>query len=191
MLSEEAQAILLRIARQAVEVAVRGQQPPGSDVTHPELQEHQGAFVTLRTDGDLRGCIGRFRAERPLWQVVREMAIAAATEDPRFAGARIQPDELDSLNIEVSVLSPLKRIHDPESEMELGRHGIYVRRGYATGCFLPQVARETGWSKEEFLAHCCAGKAGLAPDAWQDPDTELFVFTAEVFSEKDTPEAPS
>ena len=185
MLSEDAQDTLLKVARQAVEAAVRGERAPASEVPHPELQEHQGAFVTLRTGDQLRGCIGRFQADMPLWQVVRKMAVAAATQDPRFAGARIQPAEMDDLNVEISVLSPLERIENPEEQMDLGTHGIYVKRGFATGCFLPQVAEETGWSKEEFLAHCCAGKAGLAPDAWKDPGTDLFVFTALVISEQD------
>jgi len=155
---------------------------PRGDVKHPELQGKQGAFVTLKTDGKLRGCIGRFVSDAPLWQTVRAMAVAAATEDPRFVGMRIRPSELPRLKIEVSVLSPLQRIENP-LDIELGKHGIYIRRGMRSGCFLPQVATETGWSKEEFLSHCCAGKAGLHPDAWKDPDTEVLVFTAQIIEE--------
>jgi len=182
MLSEEAQRKLIELARQAVEAVVRGEEVPRDEVKHPELQGKQGAFVTLKTDGKLRGCIGRFVSDAPLWQTVRAMAVAAATEDPRFVGMRIRPSELPRLKIEVSVLSPLQRIENP-LDIELGKHGIYIRRGMRSGCFLPQVATETGWSKEEFLSHCCAGKAGLPPDAWKDPDTEVFVFTAQVIEE--------
>jgi len=181
MLSENAKRELLRIARQTVEAAVRKQPPPRFDIKDPELMAHRGAFVTLKTRGELRGCIGQFIADRPLWQVVQQMAVASATQDPRFFGYRLRPEELGELEIEISVLSPLKRISDPLKEIELGKHGIYIKRGSAAGCFLPQVATETGWTKEEFLSHCCAGKAGLPPDAWKDPKTELYTFTAEVF----------
>ncbi len=183
VLSEEARETLLRLARTAVEAAVRDEPLPDFEVDHPELQGEQGAFVTLRTNGDLRGCIGRFVAQRPLWQVVKEMAVSAATRDPRFFDRRLRPSELDDLSVEISVLSPLERIEDPMSEMELGTHGVYIRRGAASGCFLPQVAEETGWTKEQFLAHCCAGKAGLPEDAWKDPQTEVLIFTAEIIEE--------
>jgi AmmeMemoRadiSam system protein A len=183
MLSDSARKTLLTVARRTVEAAVRKEQPPAFDVRDPELGSPQGAFVTLRTGGDLRGCIGRFIADKPLWQVVREMAVAAATEDPRFFGMPLRPGDLPALGVEISVLSPLRRIQDPATEFELGKHGVYVKRDLAAGCFLPQVAEETGWTKEEFLDHCCAGKAGLPPDAWKDPRTEVYVFTAEILHE--------
>jgi AmmeMemoRadiSam system protein A len=152
-------------------------------VDDEELTGKQGAFVTLRTHGQLRGCIGRFIADKPLWQMVEQMAVASAREDPRFLGMLLRPAELPELEIEVSVLSPLRRIRDPLEEVELGKHGVYVKRDFASGCFLPQVATETGWTKQEFLAQCCAGKAGLAADAWKDPRTEVYVFTAEILKE--------
>jgi len=183
MLSESARTTLLNVARQTVEAAVRKQPLPQFQVDDAELQAHQGAFVTLRTGGNLRGCIGRFVADMPLWQVVREMAVAAATQDPRFFGMQIRPEELPQVQIEISVLSPLRLIQDPIQEIELGKHGIYITRGGRSGCFLPQVATETGWGKEEFLAQCCAGKAGLASDAWKDPETKVYVFTAEILEE--------
>jgi AmmeMemoRadiSam system protein A len=108
------------------------------------------------------------------------MAKASATGDPRFMANPITPGEVNKLDIEISVLSPLQRTDDPLS-LELGTHGIYIKRGYASGCFLPQVAEETGWSKEEFLSQCCLHKAGLPPDAWRDPSTEVYLFTAEIF----------
>jgi AmmeMemoRadiSam system protein A len=116
----------------------------------------------------------------PLIELIVEMTIASATEDPRFAGSRIKTSELNKLDIEISVLSPLKKTDDPLS-LRLGVDGIYIKRGFASGCFLPQVATETGWSKEEFLSYCCAHKAGLEPEAWKDPETEVSLFTADVF----------
>ena len=106
----------------------------------------------------------------------------SATEDPRFFANRLRREEVPDCHIEISVLSPLERIEDP-LDLQLGTHGIYVKGAGRTGCFLPQVATETGWSKEEFLGNCCAGKAGLSPDAWRDPATEVYVFTAEIVQE--------
>jgi len=174
---------LLQIARACVEAAVKRIPIPDFRETDPELVAPRGAFVSLHNHGRLRGCIGHFEADRPLYQTVAEMAVAAAVEDYRFAADPITPEELPDLDIEISVLSPLERIRNP-LDIELGKHGIYIRRGGRAGCFLPQVATETGWTKEEFLSHCCAGKAGLPADAWKDPRTEVFVFTAEVFGEK-------
>ena len=182
MLSEEAQQELLKIARKTVEALANEEEPPQFQVDTPELQHQQGAFVTLKTNGRLRGCIGQFTADKPLWQVVQQMAEAAATQDPRFAGNRIRPSELDLLHVEISVLSQMEEMDNP-LDIELGTHGIYVKKGFRTGCFLPQVATETGWEKEQFLAKCCAGKAGLAADAWKDPDTQVYSFTAEVIEE--------
>ena len=182
MLSEEAQQRLMELARHTVEAVVKGQEVPPLEETHAELQGKQGAFVTLKTNGDLRGCIGRFVSDKPLWKTVRAMAIAAAAEDPRFVGMRIRPSELPRLQVEISVLSPLERIENP-LDIELGTHGIYIKRGMRSGCFLPQVATETGWSKEEFLSHCCAGKAGLPANAWKDPDTAVLVFTAQIIED--------
>ncbi len=178
----QAKEILLKIARSVVETSVRGQPRPKFEETHPDLQAHAGAFVTLKTGGRLRGCIGVFTADKPVYQVVAEMAEQSARQDPRFVSDRITREELPQAHIEVSVLSPLKKIEDP-LDFELGKHGIYVKRGISTGCFLPQVADETGWNKEQFLSYCCAHKAGLAPDAWKDESTEVYIFSAEIISE--------
>ncbi|MHC4337544.1 MAG: AmmeMemoRadiSam system protein A, partial [Planctomycetota bacterium] len=151
---------------------------PESD--DPELNAHCGCFVTLKNQGRLRGCIGQFISEMPLIELVVEMAKASATGDPRFFADPIIPNELKQLDIEISVLSPLKRTDDPLS-LRLGTDGIYIKKGGTSGCFLPQVATETGWSREEFLSYCCAHKAGLAADAWKDPNTEVYLFTADVF----------
>ena len=171
---------LLGVARNSVEAAInRGPIPePTSD--EPELNAHCGCFVTLKNHERLRGCIGQFISEMPLIELVAQMAKASATGDPRFFADPITANELDQLDIEISVLSPLKRTDEPLS-LRPGIDGIYIKRGGASGCFLPQVATETGWSKEEFLSYCCAHKAGLTPDAWKDSDTEVYLFTADVF----------
>jgi AmmeMemoRadiSam system protein A len=144
------------------------------------LNEHCGCFVTLKNGEELRGCIGQFVSDMPLIELVVEMAVSSAARDPRFFNYQITEPELKDLDIEISVLSPLKKTDDPLS-LELGVHGIYIKRGARGGCFLPQVAIETGWDKEEFLSYCCSHKAGLSPQAWKDPDTDVFLFTAEVF----------
>ena len=174
---------LLEIARASVRAGVRGEPLPSVEESDPELRGEQGCFVTLKNGEALRGCLGHFTSNKPLYQLVNETARASATEDPRFFGNRITPDELPQIAIEISVLSPLERIENP-LDIELGRHGIHIRRGAAAGCFLPQVATETGWSKEKFLSYCCSHKAGLAPDAWKEPETEVLVFTADVFGEE-------
>jgi len=183
-MEENAKKKLLKIAREAVKAAVSRNDPPDYPVEDKELQGKQGCFVTLKNRDLLRGCIGRFRSDLPLYKLIREMAAAAATEDPRFFYKRITPAEVDELTIEISVLSPLKKAQNP-LDLELGVHGIYIQRGPASGCYLPQVATETGWSKEEFLSNCCSGKAMLPPDSWKDPDTDVYLFTAEVFGEEE------
>lgn len=171
---------LLAIARDAVQAAVQGQSMAIPEVEEPDLNAQCGCFVTLKQGEQLRGCIGRFVSDRPLVESVVEMGRAAACEDPRFVNHRLVPGELPQLHLEISVLSPLQRTDNPLS-LRLGVDGIYIKRGPVSGCFLPQVATETGWSKEEFLSICCAHKAGLAAEAWQDPQTEVYLFTAEVF----------
>lgn len=182
-LSARARKKLLEITRQALTEAVSGRPLPSDPVDDPELQGHQGAFVTLNEGGRLRGCIGRFTADRPLYQVVREMALSASQRDPRFPPVR--SSELDKVSIEISVLSPMKRIVDPINEVEPGKHGIYIKRGFRSGTYLPQVATDHNMSREEFLTSCTAHKAGLPPDAWKDPETEVYVYTADVFGEDD------
>ena len=140
-----------------------------------------GAFVTLHSHGNLRGCIGNMVGSKPIYLTVRDMAVEAAVGDPRFPA--VEASELEDIEIEISALSPLERV-DSADKIQLGIHGVIVKKGFRSGVFLPQVATETGWSKEEFLSQLCAQKAGLSPDAWKDKSTELYVFTAEVFSEK-------
>jgi len=171
---------LLKVARNTVEAVIKGKAVPAPKSDDTELNEYCGCFVTLKNHGRLRGCIGQFTSESPLIELIAEMARASATGDPRFFADPITTNELEQLDIEISVLSPLQRTDDPLS-LRLGIDGIYIKKGCTSGCFLPQVATETGWSKEEFLSYCCAHKAGLDADEWKDPDTEVYLFTAEVF----------
>ncbi|HUT28555.1 MAG TPA: AmmeMemoRadiSam system protein A [Sedimentisphaerales bacterium] len=171
---------LLNVARDTVEAVITRRPVPKPESAEPELNAPCGCFVTLKNNERLRGCIGQFTSEIPLIELVSEMAKASSTGDPRFLADPITPDELHQLDIEISVLSPLKLTDDPLS-LRLGVDGIYIKRGCTSGCFLPQVATETGWSKEQFLSYCCAHKAGLPANAWKDPDTEVYLFTADVF----------
>jgi AmmeMemoRadiSam system protein A len=149
----------------------------------PRLKEEEGAFVTIHRKGSLRGCIGNILGRQPLYLTIRDMAVAAASEDPRFPP--VTAAELSVIDIEISVLSKPKVIKDV-SEIKLGTHGVIVSRdAWHYGVFLPQVATETGWTKEEFLSELCSQKAHLPPDAWQDPRTKIEIFSADVFSEKD------
>jgi len=179
-MEEVQKQILLKAARDTVEAVVKGDNLCVFESADPALNANCGCFVTLKTQGRLRGCIGQFTSDIPLIELVAEMAKSSVSADPRFVNDRLTVDELNQLEIEISVLSPLERTDDPLS-LRPGIDGIYIKKGFASGCFLPQVATEAGWSKEEFLSYCCAHKAGLSSDAWKDPDTEVYLFTAEVF----------
>jgi AmmeMemoRadiSam system protein A len=174
---------LLKLARRVIESEVHGGPEPEPDLSaFPGLEKPLGVFVTLHKSGSLRGCIGSFLPEKPVWRVVSEMARASAFQDPRFPP--VGKAELDDIDIEISVLSPLEKTDDPLS-LEPGVHGVYVKRGVQSGTFLPQVATEFGMSREEFLSQCCAHKAGLPPDAWKDPETEVYLYTAQIFEEEE------
>ena len=181
MLTLQQKQKLLQIARESIAMYLEtGKKLPvnESDLT---LNQNMGAFVTLNQHNQLRGCIGNLVASDPLDLTVRDMAIEAAVGDPRFPALSLS--ELKDVEIEISVLSGLEKVSSAE-KIELGKHGVLVRRGNQSGVFLPQVATETGWSKEEFLNNLCAHKAGIAANAWKDKDTQLYIFSAEVFSEK-------
>jgi AmmeMemoRadiSam system protein A len=180
-LSDEQKKQLVSIARTTLDNFVRVGKAPEFKVTDERLLRVQGAFVTLQKQGQLRGCIGNIIGQEPLWQTVRNMVVAAASQDPRFKP--VSADELKDIHVEVSVLSVPKRVTGSDDIM-LGRDGVIVSDGKGhQGVFLPQVATETGWSKEEFLSQLCSQKAGLSADAWKDPGIELYTFTANVFSE--------
>lgn len=176
---------LIEIARTTVEKYVRHGTELEVQESDPRLMEVEGAFVTLHKKSDLRGCIGNIIGRQPLYLTVRDMAISAAVKDPRFPPVTVE--ELSTLDVEVSVLSKPRVITDV-AEIEMGVHGVIVSQGrWHSGVFLPQVATDTGWSKEEFLSQLCSQKAHLSPDAWKDPKTKIEIFSAEVFSEKDLP----
>jgi uncharacterized protein len=182
-MTEKQKRVLLEVARRIVQQSVRGEPISVFETQDPLFKERRGCFVTLHNAGVLRGCIGHFEPQKSLLETVCEMAVEA-TKDSRFRSNPIRQNELQNIDIEISVLSPLKKTDNPLN-LELGVHGIYIRQGWTSGCFLPQVATETGWSKEEFLGYCCSHKAGLPYDAWKSPKTEVFLFTAEIFGEKE------
>jgi len=178
ILREEDKEKLLTIARETLNEYVRNKKVPDFAIESEILQKECGAFVTLKKkNGALRGCIGRIVAEKPLFLVIRDMAIAAASQDYRFPP--VTPSELDDIEIEISVLTPMQKVNSAE-EIEVGRDGLMIKRGYMSGLLLPQVPVEQGWDKETFLEHTCY-KAGLPPDAWKS--SELWKFQAIVFSE--------
>lgn len=181
MLNKEQRKRLLEIARKSIETYLKTGKKFEVTEADPALKQEMGAFVTLHEKDQLRGCIGNLVGTEPLYLTVRDMAVEAATGDPRFPAVELS--ELKDIEIEISALSPMERV-DSADKIQLGVHGVLVKRGFRSGVFLPQVATETGWSKEEFLSHLCSGKAGLSPDAWKDKTTEIYIFIAEVFSEK-------
>jgi AmmeMemoRadiSam system protein B/AmmeMemoRadiSam system protein A len=180
--SKKEQEELLKIARDSIETFLTTGKPPKIETEDPKLSEKRGVFVTLRRGETLRGCIGFIEPIFPLYGAVSECAISAATKDIRFSP--VTEEELPKITIEISVLSPTKRVKSID-EIEMGTHGVTVKKGTSQGVFLPQVAIETGWSKEEFLRRLCSGKAGLAPDAWKDASTEFYIFTVEKFEEEE------
>jgi AmmeMemoRadiSam system protein A len=178
-LTDDEKQALLRIARASIQAELAGKKPPAAK-GQGTLEEKRGAFVSLKRRGRLRGCIGFIEAKKPLAQTVEEMAVAAALQDPRFEPLR--EEELKEISLEISVLTPLRKIADVGA-IEVGTHGLYVRKGSRAGLLLPQVATEYGWDRDTFLKETCR-KAGLAPDAWRDPETEIYLFSADVFGEE-------
>lgn len=178
-LTIEEQNELLRIARESISTYFKGSPPPEPLIQSQRLKENRGAFVTLHDERHcLRGCIGSFMADKPLFRTIREMAVQAAFHDPRFSP--LEEEELKDIHIEISVLSPLKEIEDVD-EIEVGKHGIYVIKGLYCGTLLPQVAAECCWDRRTFLEHTCM-KAGLPPDGWKE-DARVLTYSAQIFSE--------
>ncbi|MFW6172399.1 MAG: AmmeMemoRadiSam system protein B [Elusimicrobiota bacterium] len=181
-LNTEQKKKLLKIARNTIEEYVKNGEMPQIEVQDEQLKEKRGVFVTLHKNGELRGCIGHIMPEKQLYLAVREMAVQSSTKDPRFPP--VTEDEIDELEIEISVLTVPKQVKSAD-EIELKRDGVIVKKGFKQGVYLPQVAEETGWSKEKFLSSLCYSKAGLQPDAWKNGSTQLLTFQADVFSESD------
>ena len=176
-LSEAEKALLHKIARESIAARLKGRTPQPYEIPSPALKETRGAFVTLKQNGRLRGCIGHIVGRLPLADTVREMAQAAAFEDPRFPP--LTPSELDDLEIEISAMTPLKEIGSID-EIQVGHHGLYITNGRRSGLLLPQVAAEYGWDGQTFLEQTCR-KAGLPKDAWKASGTKIFTFSADVF----------
>jgi AmmeMemoRadiSam system protein B/AmmeMemoRadiSam system protein A len=176
-LTDQEKKVLHKIAKAAIESRCLGEEYPQIKIPSETLKENRGAFVTLQKHGNLRGCIGYIRAQKPLHETIREMALAAAFQDSRFNP--VKKDELKDIAIEISVLTPLKKIDNIE-EIEVGKHGIYIIKGLNSGILLPQVATEYGWERKTFLEHTCT-KAGLSKDAWKEKDTEIYIYSADIF----------
>ena len=176
-LNGEEKKTLHQIAKTVIENKARGKTVPDFKVESPVLKENRGAFVTIHKRGQLRGCIGYIEGRGPLHKTIEEMAEAAAFRDPRFTP--VKEKELPELELEISVLTPLKKIKDVD-EVQVGKHGIYIKKGWYSGLLLPQVATEYGWDRQAFLEHTCQ-KAGLPSNAWKEKDTEIYIFSADIF----------
>ena len=180
MLTNEERRYLLNLARKALGYYFKGEPftPPSPPLEYKNLYEKRGAFVTLTKRGRLRGCIGVLEGDKTLYQLIPELALSSAFQDPRFPP--LSAEELPNIKIEISILSPLYPAR-PE-EVEVGKHGIYIAKGFNRGVLLPQVATEYNLTREEFLRQGCL-KAGLPEYCYKDPKTKLYLFTAEVFEE--------
>lgn len=172
------QEFLLDLARKSIVSYVTSQALPPAEARRKDLCSTRGCFVTITSGGGLRGCIGNFISDKPLYLLVQEMAVSAAVRDPRFYP--MQPTDLESFELEISVLSPLQKISSVD-EIEVGTHGIYLEKNFSRGVLLPQVAVEYGWDRDAFLSQTCL-KAGLRPNDWQE-GADIFIFSAQIFRE--------
>ena len=162
------------LARDAISEYVISGKAPEKETTNPKFRADGAVFVTIKKDSSLRGCIGHVQAVMPLYQSVIKNAVAASSSDPRFPP--MKKEELKDIDIEISILSPLAPVKNV-SDIQVGKHGLVIRKGYQSGLLLPQVASEYGWDRETFLKQLCR-KAGLPDDSWKDAD--LYSFTAEI-----------
>jgi hypothetical protein len=178
-LNTHEQQTLLAIARQAIIHGVQTGQEYIEPREEKALNQRNGCFVTIKQNGQLRGCIGNFQSELPLFKEVAQMAQASATKDPRFYP--LKEIDLNNFKLEISVLTPLQKVEDIE-EIEVGKHGIYIEKSFYRGVLLPQVALEHNWNRLTFLQQTCL-KAGLPTDAWKADDADIYVFSAQVFGE--------
>ena len=176
-LSSAEKKFLTEIAREAITSFLEKEATPSYESVSPRLQEKRGCFVCVKIDGKLRGCIGNFTSDKPLYELVQEMAISAATRDPRFYP--MKKKDLTQFDLEISVLSPLRKITSIE-DIQVGVHGLYIEKNFARGVLLPQVAVEYGWDRNTFLSQTSI-KAGMNPDDWKE-GADIYVFSADVFS---------
>ncbi|NDV24386.1 AmmeMemoRadiSam system protein A [Desulfovibrio sp. JC022] len=176
-LTQEEKDYLKSLVHKSIMCRLNKQEEPTPEPVTEHLRENYGAFVTLNKGGHLRGCIGNVQGTGPLYKTIWKMARAAAFEDPRFPP--LSMEEFGEIEIEISILSPISLCPDTD-KIKIGRHGLIMQRGQQTGLLLPQVAVDWKWDREQFLAQTCQ-KAGMEPDAWQDPATNIFWFEAEVF----------
>ena len=178
-LNDKEKDLLLKLARETIMSHINGKPLPPLPKADGEFGEECGVFVTLHKGKRLRGCIGNMIGRGPLVETIQEMAIKASTKDPRFPPTT--PEELKNIHIEISVLSPMKKITSVD-EIIVGTHGIMMTKGWHRGVLLPQVATEQGWDRDTFLTHTCL-KAGLPDNSWKDPETIIEIFSANVFGE--------
>ncbi|WP_319777327.1 AmmeMemoRadiSam system protein A [Maridesulfovibrio sp.] len=176
-LSQEEKDYLKDLVRKSILCRLNRQEEPTPDPVTGHMREEYGAFVTLTKNGHLRGCIGNVQGSGPLYKTIWKMARAAAFDDPRFPP--LKEAEFKDIEIEISILSPINVCKDVE-QIVIGRHGLIMQRGMQSGLLLPQVAVDWKWDRKQFLAQTC-NKAGMEPDAWKDPATNIFWFEAEVF----------
>jgi MEMO1 family protein len=173
---------LFGIARESILAALSGERPHEFEITEPNLQLKRGVFVTLTNHDRLRGCIGHFEPDMALTEIVSQMAVAAATQDYRFFDHPVTKSEMKDIEVKISILSPLRKIQSID-EIEIGKHGIWVRQGGKSGTYLPEVATEMRWNRIQFLESCCEEKAGLPADAWKT-GADIYIYSSQVLEEK-------
>ncbi|MFQ5605199.1 MAG: AmmeMemoRadiSam system protein A [bacterium] len=178
-LSKAEQKTLLKFARESIAANLRGEDPAAFENQSPRLSEERGAFVTLLKNNSLRGCIGFVQSYKPLYETIKEVAVAAAFRDPRFPP--LSENELPEIIIEISVISPMQKIQSIK-KIKIKRHGLFISHGKSQGLLLPQVAVNNKWDRQTFLEHVCL-KAGLKKNDWKNPEAEIMIFQAQVFKE--------
>lgn len=179
LLSTDEQNVLLQVARESVIACTTRQPLPTVQIESSRLNEKRGCFVCIKIGGALKGCLGNFISDKPLYHLVQEMAEAASCRDPRFYP--MKPADLEDFELEISVLTPMQKIASTD-EIEVGTHGLYIEKNGFRGVLLPQVATEYGWNLETFLGQTCL-KAGLKKTDWQE-GAEIYIFSAQVFGDK-------
>lgn len=177
-LDDRQKKILLAVAKETIRAKLAGTAIADFNFEDKLFRERRGAFVTLHKSGKLRGCIGFIQGVKPMIETIKEMAISASFKDPRFPALR--EEEFTELNIEISMLTPLKKVDDVQT-IRIGKDGLIIKQGFRQGLLLPQVAVENNWDREKFLQHTCL-KAGLPVQAWKDSATEIKKFSAQVFA---------